>query len=697
MIYNYNKLTPFKKYIIQNFPFIDADFDALTNYQLYCKIVEYLNKVIDSENGQNEQIELLTNAFNNLHDYVANYLTETNLQPLIDNKLDEMVEDGTLERIISIYINNNMLRVFNTVDDLKSSGLSSGFKAKTLGYYEINDGGGAEYIIKDEEPSLYYEELENGKFAELIIENNEINLKQLGARSQSTSNTKYDIKTYIDEYFNILSKTDKIIKLYIPAGVWTTSPITITHEGGFHIYGDENFDTTKSTIITAINNQSHILKIGDGTNRVSHWVLKNIIFSSANIQYSEENERFVFDSYYTLSNQAVSLLYATFGITDNLIFDHIKGQALYISSSWENYFKLLNFRNIDNLSGSILEFGTKDTSLVAAANISACTFDNIMFESVHGDLIYANDNCSFVNNQIGTINFEDGNYNPNNESYTTFSSSTIPLFDESTAIHLSVLAIKGQMCCTINNIILNNFSSRFFTSGSNVYSYDTIISGKQNGFNFNTIINNIHVIGMTKDGRILKQNSFYPYKNAMPVVNNVSRIYSTDKKLYYDVAGFNYINSCDIPYISPNTHHFVPTYFNADVIPFYKIAKLNSVSNYGALYYDPDTNNNLNLAVKPFSSNSTDVYYTIANTIVTGSNIKIRAKVDEGVTAILCLAAQNVDYKYQMSIVGTGSYQIYDFTNINATYLPFGTIVGIRLFNKDQIGKNCYLDYLKFY
>ena len=33
--YNYTNLTPFKWFILENFPFIEASFDALTNYQLF--------------------------------------------------------------------------------------------------------------------------------------------------------------------------------------------------------------------------------------------------------------------------------------------------------------------------------------------------------------------------------------------------------------------------------------------------------------------------------------------------------------------------------------------------------------------------------------------------------------------------------------------------------------------------------------
>ena len=49
--YNFNKLTPFRFFCLTNFPFIEEDFDSLTNYELLCKIVEYLNKVINTTNS----------------------------------------------------------------------------------------------------------------------------------------------------------------------------------------------------------------------------------------------------------------------------------------------------------------------------------------------------------------------------------------------------------------------------------------------------------------------------------------------------------------------------------------------------------------------------------------------------------------------------------------------------------------------
>ena len=48
---SYKEMTPFRRFVLQSFPWIDSNFDALTNYELMGKIIEYLNDVIDNENA----------------------------------------------------------------------------------------------------------------------------------------------------------------------------------------------------------------------------------------------------------------------------------------------------------------------------------------------------------------------------------------------------------------------------------------------------------------------------------------------------------------------------------------------------------------------------------------------------------------------------------------------------------------------
>ena len=147
--YNFNKLTPFRFFCLTNFPFIEEDFDSLTYYELLCKVVGYLNKVIDTTNAIGTQTEELTNAFNELKSYVDNYFTNLDVQTEINNKLDEMAESGVLQEIISSYLNTKAIFCFDNVEAMKNAtNLIDGSYARTLGYYSKNDGGGATYKIR---------------------------------------------------------------------------------------------------------------------------------------------------------------------------------------------------------------------------------------------------------------------------------------------------------------------------------------------------------------------------------------------------------------------------------------------------------------------------------------------------------------------------------------------------------------------
>ena len=101
----YKPLTPFQLFVKSNFPFIEATFEGLDNYGLYCKIVEYLNNVIENENTVESNVTALYNAFVSLNNYVSNYFDNLDVQQEINHKLDVMTENGTLSRIIETYVN----------------------------------------------------------------------------------------------------------------------------------------------------------------------------------------------------------------------------------------------------------------------------------------------------------------------------------------------------------------------------------------------------------------------------------------------------------------------------------------------------------------------------------------------------------------------------------------------------------------
>ena len=186
---NNEKIPYFCRVVLQNFPFIEEDFDALTTYQLISKVVEYLNKVIKSQNTLVDNVNNLSSAFQQLHDYVENYFDNLDVQEEINNKLDQMAEDGTLQEIITAYIQANVAWTFDTVADMKAStNLVSGSFAQTLGFHSIGDGGGAIYKITDSGTANEMDIIAIGDLRANLVINGDIKPELFGAYGDGTHN-----------------------------------------------------------------------------------------------------------------------------------------------------------------------------------------------------------------------------------------------------------------------------------------------------------------------------------------------------------------------------------------------------------------------------------------------------------------------------------------------------------------------------
>ena len=178
---------------------------------------------------------------------------------------------------------NDNANIFPSTKELmQAKNLVEGQYVICLGYNSINDGCRTSFkIVKgkaSEDPYNPNLELTGspGLRAELIVENDTINMLQLGGRPMSPDsvndkgikdpNYKFDNKPAFQRYIDLIRKNlngNAKYKLYIPPGIWCTSPVNITCAVYIEGYQGtwEQLHNLGSTTITAMGDQAHIFAI----------------------------------------------------------------------------------------------------------------------------------------------------------------------------------------------------------------------------------------------------------------------------------------------------------------------------------------------------------------------------------------------------------------------------------------------------
>ena len=163
---------PFVRFVASAVPMV---FDnSMSYYEALCGLWKYIqdnviNVINDNANVTEEFIQLTKD----LKSYVENYFANLDVQEEINNKLDQMAEDGQLADIISQYLNSTAVFGYDTVADMQDAeNLVNGSYARTLGYTSLNDGGGALYKISnssDPVDNISVIALDSGLQAHLVI------------------------------------------------------------------------------------------------------------------------------------------------------------------------------------------------------------------------------------------------------------------------------------------------------------------------------------------------------------------------------------------------------------------------------------------------------------------------------------------------------------------------------------------------
>ena len=98
-------------------------------------------RVTNFENSVNDTVADFIDQFNQLHQYVHDYFDNLDVQQEINNKLDALVQDGTIETILANYLPLGYMMTFDNVQDMKSAtNFKNGCICICIGKTTYNDG-----------------------------------------------------------------------------------------------------------------------------------------------------------------------------------------------------------------------------------------------------------------------------------------------------------------------------------------------------------------------------------------------------------------------------------------------------------------------------------------------------------------------------------------------------------------------------
>lgn len=440
-------LTPFKLCVLQNFPFIEADFDAVTNYQLLCKVVEYLNKVIDNNNNQNNNITQLEQNFITLYNYVKDYFDNLDLQNEINNKIDELITTGEFNSFLSGIYTPEMFGA-------KGDGVTDDTEAiqKALAFNNVNIS--KNYLITEN----------------LVLHSN---LKVFGGGT-ITKKSEFN-----DSYLNhsIFSCTNS-------NNIDINNIILISNSLAISVHGCSNVNITN----LIINSEKYSILISDSEKNESNGItISNIklenditIISSDGIHIDGGCSNIYVTNVSGTSGDDFIALNAIEGIRKtikNIIIDNIKcsgyaGVRLYgqLNCVIENVSINNSYINSDN--------GIRLTNIVGFTeiNLNAPTFNNIVFSNCIVDSSIRNVFLSYIN---GSVTFNNCTFvtseNPNVGLFNSSINSSL-IFDScvfntnsTSFIQDCVVGTPPENCNTYINITINrcNIKKTLLCFGTN--------------------------------------------------------------------------------------------------------------------------------------------------------------------------------------------------------------------------------------
>ena len=465
-------MSPFVTFCQKTIPLA---FDESMSYMeaLYA-LRKYIEEMAGAVNTNAKALVQTQELFAQLQDYVEHYFDNLDVQEEINNKLDEMTESGTLQEIITEYIQANVAWTFDTVADMKSAtNLVAGSYAKTLGYYTINDGGGALYKISDTGTANEMDVIAIGSLYANLAEPITTTPQMFGIKGDGLT----DYTDNLNYYLNYCA--DHNVKAYFPAGTYIVNSRIIK------VYLKDNKNLTiegnyKATVLKRKNNS-----LGDTKwNRLFEFTtdenndgnagdvtIKNLMIDSnrrgqSNATEGYDHEMSADMAFYGtetshISNVYIDDLYCIDGVADHLDF----------TGSYSNYVENVYINDVlcENRNGTRFDIDFPGYCL-GNIYITNCKGKRLHFEYNHQPEGYTKafiSNCEFAETAIeGNVeliasNIKFAEYLVCEDVIGTIDNSIINLDGDHERSYLLGCDL------TISNCIFNSHASTIYSTATN--------------------------------------------------------------------------------------------------------------------------------------------------------------------------------------------------------------------------------------